>query len=432
MEEINLFDRNIELLKKNNPQLADLVLACPDASEEELDCQIVNGRETTVSVNGVQLTSRHDGLLQMQQMCDDLNPNVREVEVYGHGLGDIGNYLLDNYKDITRINFHILNLSLFKILLSVVDFPLDNPKIKWIYKKDSWVVRHPNIIYYPEVLMCDEPNRRLAEHLEGHLDLSYSKESYETRKDEVVAQIKENIHYIKTGQDVTKLFNKAKGKKAVVVSPGPSLESSIEKVKQLRADPDYVIIAVDTASKFLHEQNVRIDYLVSIDHKNGKNEILSSFDKTEVLVYAPSIKPELIKLFDKSYIFYCDNATFRQFDSINRHGRLFCSGTVSHCAVDLAVRMGMKEVILFGYDFAFLNNVTHAGYHDQLSKLLIILDDQETVEIKGTCGDILSTTKSFRFFLQDLEIYISRHPNVKFYNASKTGALIGGTLNYDC
>ena len=135
MEEINLFDRNIELLKKNNPQLADLVLACPDASEEELDCQIVNGRETTVSVNGVQLTSRHDGLLQMQQMCDDLNPNVREVEVYGHGLGDIGNYLLDNYKDITRINFHILNLSLFKILLSVVDFPLDNPKIKWIYKK---------------------------------------------------------------------------------------------------------------------------------------------------------------------------------------------------------------------------------------------------------------------------------------------------------
>ena len=205
MEEKSLFDRNIELLRKNYPRLA--------------------------------------------------NPAITTVDVYGHGLGDLGNYLLDNFKQLNQINFHILNLALFKILLSVVDFPLDNPKIRWIYENDQWEVKVPNVIYYPEVLMCDEQNRMLAEHLEGYLDLSYAMDSFAEEKARIIEQIRHNISYIKNGQDVTKLFNSAKGKKAVVIAPGPSLEQSVDKLRLLAAEPDHVFIAVDTASKFMHENN---------------------------------------------------------------------------------------------------------------------------------------------------------------------------------
>ena len=190
MEEKSLFDRNIELLRKNYPRLAELVEACPDTATEELDCQIVNGKQSTVTVNGIQLTSRHDVVLQMEQMCAELNPAITTVDVYGHGLGDLGNYLLDNFKQLNQINFHILNLALFKILLSVVDFPLDNPKIRWIYENDQWEVKVPNVIYYPEVLMCDEQNRMLAEHLEGYLDLSYAMDSFAEEKARIIEQIR--------------------------------------------------------------------------------------------------------------------------------------------------------------------------------------------------------------------------------------------------
>ena len=431
MEEKSLFDRNIELLRKNYPRLAELVEACPDTATEELDCQIVNGKQSTVTVNGIQLTSRHDVVLQMEQMCAELNPAITTVDVYGHGLGDLGNYLLDNFKQLNQINFHILNLALFKILLSVVDFPLDNPKIRWIYENDQWEVKVPNVIYYPEVLMCDEQNRMLAEHLEGYLDLSYAMDSFAEEKARIIEQIRHNISYIKNGQDVTKLFNSAKGKKAVVIAPGPSLEQSVDKLRLLAAEPDHVFIAVDTASKFMHENNIRIDYLVSIDSRITTDVICTEVGKDEKLVYSPSIPESFIKLFDKRYIFYCDSSMYKQFDEIKRHGRLYSSGTVAHCAVDLAVRMGMSDVVLFGFDFAFSEEARHAGYDSKLGKLLMILDESDEVEVKGTNGKILKTSKNFRYYRQDLELYIKQHPKVKFFNASKTGAFIGGTLNYD-
>ena len=81
--------------------------------------------------------------------------------------------------------------------------------------------------------MCDEQNRMLAEHLEGYLDLSYAMDSFAEEKARIIEQIRHNISYIKNGQDVTKLFNSAKGKKAVVIAPGPSLEQSVDKLRLL-------------------------------------------------------------------------------------------------------------------------------------------------------------------------------------------------------
>jgi hypothetical protein len=279
--------------------------------------------------------------------------------------------------------------------------------------------------------MCDEQNRMLAEHLEGYLDLSYAGDNFAEEKARIIEQIRHNISFIKNGQDVTKLFNSAKGKKAVVIAPGPSLEQSVDKLRQLAAEPDHVFIAVDTASKFLHENNIRIDYLVSIDSRITTDVICTEAGKDEKLVYSPSIPESFIKLFDKRYIFYCDSPMYKQFDEIKRHGRLFSSGTVAHCAVDLAVRMGMNDVVLFGFDFAFSEETRHAGYDSKLGKLLMILDESDEVEVKGTSGKILKTSKNFRYYRQDLELYIKQHPKVKFFNASKTGAFIGGTLNYD-
>lgn len=431
-DEINLYEHNLELLDQVNPELAALIRDCPDATEEELNCQIVNGKESTVSVNGIQLTSRHDSLLQMQQMCKDLDPNVKTVDVYGVGLGDLGRYLLDQYTKLTKVRIHILNLPLFKILLSIVDFPLDNPKIEWIYKKEDWKVGVPNIIYYPEVILADEFNRKLAERLEGRLDLKYSQENYrENTSKQVIAQIKDNIKNLKYGQDVTKLFNTAKNKKALVVATGPSLETTWQKLKELRADPNHVLIIVDSASKFIHEHDLKADYIVSIDHNITKEKLLTDFDEEEKLVFSPSLHKDFIKIFKKSYIFYCSSPMYKQFDEIKRHGRLFSSGTVAHAAVDLAVKMGMKELILFGFDFAITDKQTHAGYSSQTQKLLNVLNDDDVVEVKGTNGDILRTYKNFRYYLQDLEIYISNHPEITFYNASKTGAWIGGTKAYE-
>ena len=50
--------------------------------------------------------------------------------------------------------------------------------------------------------------------------------------------------------------------------------------------------------------------------------------------------------------------------STAQQGQLYVGGSVIHPAVDLAVKMGAARITLFGADFAFPMNKTHAGWND--------------------------------------------------------------------
>jgi hypothetical protein len=97
---------------------------------------------------------------------------------------------------------------------------------------------------------------------------------------------------------------------------------------------------------------------------------------------------------------------------------------VIHPAVDLAVRMGAAQVTLFGADFAFPNDKTHAGWSD--GDLGPQLTHARHWVLDGHGGRV-RTQLNFRSYLTELERYIARHPQVSFFNTSRDGALIAGT-----
>ena len=95
-----------------------------------------------------------------------------------------------------------------------------------------------------------------------------------------------------------------------------------------------------------------------------------------------------------------------------------------HPAVDLAVKMGVQRITLFGADFAFPMNRTHTGWGDgDLGPQVAVarhwvLDGQ---------GQRVRTQLNFRGSLCELERFIARHPEVAFFNTSRAGAQIAGT-----
>lgn len=94
-----------------------------------------------------------------------------------------------------------------------------------------------------------------------------------------------------------------------------------------------------------------------------------------------------------------------------------------HPAVDLAVKMGGKQITLFGADFSFPMNRTHAGWQD--GELGPLLRDARHWVLDGH-GQRVRTQLNFRGYLCELERYIHSHPEVAFFNTSRSGALIAG------
>ena len=103
---------------------------------------------------------------------------------------------------------------------------------------------------------------------------------------------------------------------------------------------------------------------------------------------------------------------------------MYVGGSVIHPAVDLAVKMGADRITLFGADFAFPMNKTHAGWND--GELGPAVSQAKHWVLDGH-GQRVRTQLNFRSYLCELERYIAGHPQVRFFNSSRAGAMIVGT-----
>jgi hypothetical protein len=104
---------------------------------------------------------------------------------------------------------------------------------------------------------------------------------------------------------------------------------------------------------------------------------------------------------------------------------LFCSGTVTHTAVDLAVRMGAEDVVLLGADFGFPGGRAHAT---EWSWTPDVATRRLTTD--GVDGAPLPTDPNLLGYRFDLERYIAERPSIRFWNASRIGARIAGARSY--
>ena len=97
-----IFHNNLLSLKSANPQLATKVKGC---SETKIDFKIVKGRSNTISVSGLQLSSRHnpeeEADLQESSIAD-----LKEIYLYGTGLGYLPESLLKRTR-LSKLNIKV-------------------------------------------------------------------------------------------------------------------------------------------------------------------------------------------------------------------------------------------------------------------------------------------------------------------------------------
>src|SRR5450830_836127 len=377
------FEQNLQVMGARWPDLLTRLLA---EDSESLSVELVEGLGSTLSVGGIQLTSRHDRVAEARLQAASLPPDSPLLHVYGTGLGDLQQVLLER-PTLKRLCVHVLNGALFKLVLGLLDQQswLTDPRVELSYAADHPEILLPFFALPAELVLADDDNARIRDRLVGGVHLTFNNREFDRQVAVIVQRLQD------TGEQPERpLF-----------------------------------ISVATAYRPLREQGIRPDIVVSIDQRIGFRHLPPEASDDIPLVYMPMSDPQVLQAWKgPRYGGYSISPIYASVREQRQRGLLFVGGSVLHPAVDLAVKMGATRITLFGADFAFPMNKTHAGWKD--GDLGPGVDLAQHWVLDGQ-GQRVRTQLNFRRYLVELERYIARHPQVAFLNSSRAGAQIVGT-----
>lgn len=417
------FQANAEVLQRRWPALFERLMAEDSAA---VQAELVQGLGSTLSVNGVQLTSRHDRTHEARVQAASLADKA-QLHVYGTGLGDLPAVLLER-AGLERLYVHILNGALFALVVQLLDQRhwLEDPRVELFYAGDLSDICTPFFALPAEMLLADDFNAKIRDRLVSEVHLSFNNREFDPQSPVIQQRLQDCLPVLLGDDDVAQLFGTCVDRDVYVIATGPTLEGHFERLAKVRAQAQRpLFICVDTAYRPLREHGVVPDLVVSIDQLISFRHL--PFEQSEgiPLVYLPMSDPEVLRAWKgKRYGGYSASPVYAALREAYPRGELHVGGSVIHPAVDLAVKMGARRITLFGADFAFPMNKTHAGWNDgELGPSV----NQARHWVRDGHGQRVSTQLNFRGYLCVLERYIAAHPQVEFFNSSKAGALIAGT-----
>ncbi|MBT9266398.1 DUF115 domain-containing protein [Pseudomonas sp. MG-9] len=417
------FQANAEVIQQRWPALSAR-LEAEDSSA--IQARLVQGLGSTLSVDGIQLTSRHDRVHEARVQAASL-PEKPRLHVYGTGLGDLPSVLLER-AGLERLYVHVLNGALFALVLQLLDQRqwLADPRVELMYAGDHADIFTPFFALPAEMLLADDFNAKVRDRLVNEVHLSFNNREFDPQLPAIQQRLQESLEVLLADDDVAQLFGTCIGREIYVIGTGPSLEEHFERLAAVRGQAERpLFICVDTAYRPLRQHGIIPDLVVTIDKLIGFRHLPFEESDGIPLVYLPMSAPDVLKAWKgKRYGAYTASPIYATLRQQHPRAELHAGGSVIHPAVDLAVKMGATRITLFGADFAFPMNRTHAGWDDgDLGPPV----EQARHWVRDGFGERVRTQLNFRGYLCVLERYIALHPQVQFFNSSRAGARIAGT-----
>ncbi len=176
-------------------------------------------------------------------------------------------------------------------------------------------------------------------------------------------------HYLRTarGGGVAELKDLLRGRPAVVVAAGPSLQRNAHLLSRPGVRERVAVIAVQTALKPLLALGVRPHFVTALDHHEISRRFYESLDPEDVadvtLVAEPKANPAILDAFPGPIRCIEDENLTHVLgaDLAGDHGKLPAGATVAHLAYYLARHLGCDPVCLTGQDLAFTDGQYYAS-----------------------------------------------------------------------
>lgn len=221
------------------------------------------------------------------------------------------------------------------------------------------------------------------------------------------------------------------GVPAVITGSGPSLGMEIDKLRAVR--DRIVLIAAGSSIQSLLHHGVEPDLIVSMDAGEPNRRV---FEKIEVghipFLYVPMIKHSAIRDDRSPYLLHAYFDVDALSHAIMGVGEedvvLATTTTVTGTAIQAAVWLGCRDILLIGQDFSFPGEQVYAeGVGHMARKSLEKRVSTSDLTVPNVSGGENRTNKSMLNLKVDTEEVMAAFPNVRFFNASPVGAALAHT-----
>ncbi|WP_166424905.1 6-hydroxymethylpterin diphosphokinase MptE-like protein [Paraglaciecola sp. 20A4] len=227
-----------------------------------------------------------------------------------------------------------------------------------------------------------------------------------------------------------------------IVGNGPSLDSSIEAIKEWQGQA--IVVSCGTALQALHIHGITPDFHAEIEQNRSTFDwavLIGDLDylKNITLISCNGIHPDTCDLYKDVLIAFKEGES-STISALNVLGRenfttlLNAFPTVSNFAIDLFSTIGFTNIYLLGVDLGFVD----VKHHHSKSSGYYLKNGQETYDyaeknntsliVPGNFRPTVNTKHEFKVSRQVIEQVTSSKPKDQtFYNCSD-GAKIKGTL----
>lgn len=215
----------------------------------------------------------------------------------------------------------------------------------------------------------------------------------------------DNVSEIVNNPGINLLYDKFKGKPAVIVATGPSLKKNMHLLKGL--EDKALIISVDASFKFLMKNGIKPHMVTSLEREHQVEQMFNEFNPDDVKDIYMTACPVLFNHVYESYV-GPKIIVYRNFDhfkwlQIDR-GILDIKLSSSNMGFKIAEALGCDPIILIGQDLAYgENDETHA------TEVPFSSEGEGQFYVKGNCVDQVKTNTGWYNFLKAYETDIAQY-----------------------
>ncbi|WP_313892593.1 6-hydroxymethylpterin diphosphokinase MptE-like protein [Psychrobacillus sp.] len=219
-----------------------------------------------------------------------------------------------------------------------------------------------------------------------------------------------------------KFIGFAKNNYAVLVSAGPSLNQTVEALKEI--GEFCFVLAVGSALKTLLREGIVPDAMIITDPTHLVQEQIEHTTYDGLLFYMATANHEMTSLHKgrKIILFQKGFPLSEEFATANKSPLIETGGSVATTGLSLLEFMGFQTVYLFGQDLGFKNNQTHANASTSSNTYETDIKFQTVL---SNNGEYINTYSNFNIFRRWFE-QKAANTLMQVYNTAWDGAKIEG------
>ena len=240
-----------------------------------------------------------------------------------------------------------------------------------------------------------------------------------------------NWKYVFKGLDCKHFENEYKGKPAIIVGAGPSLDKNIDFLN--RAKGKSLIFSVDGAMNTLLNKDIIPDVVSSIERVNMTARFYEKKDIPKDIIYVgPNVvMGSILERFSRIvFTGRVGDGIFRDLNQSIGFSNLDIGINVSTVLIAFARYLGCYPIIFMGLDLAYTNGRTHTEkFAENFDESFMNNYKKNIVYVKGQNGEMIESFEHFMHTKSCIESMIASDKEGLYINATEGGANIDGAVN---